>query len=634
MRTGTEGRTDLRASARTLGWTLTLLACACSRAPEPPAAEAPPPGASAATAGGPQVTVRGDERDAVFEVWTPPPVEIAPDADRRALRRQAAAALEQGRLYEDAEAAVPLYLALLRADADDAVARRGLGRARQALLRAGRQALDAVAADADADGVALRRATALAAVARAVAAEDAQVQALQQAVERARRVAELDRAGEEDLRAGRLDGPGEGALGYFREALALAPEDPRARQGLAAVESALIDRAEAAARSVDFEAAGHWLEQAQAVRGDAAGAVADARGRVDAIREGHILALRDAALRDLLQPTGLRQARARLAEALRIAPPGHAVVAQLRERIDLVTHYGVFRPGQVFTDALADGSRGPQMVVVPHGAFRMGAEDSDPQAADAEKPAHYVRFDRGFAMSLTEVTVAEFGRYVAATGARPRATRRGNSIVYDERSGNFVRRSGVDWRSSYDGSPARPNDPVLHVSVHDAEAYAAWLSEQTGRHYRLPSEAEFEYALRAGTRGRYPWGDDPVPPERVGNLTGGEDVSPSGRRWNNAFAGYGDGYWGIAPVGRFAPNAWGLHDLAGNASEWVADCWHASYRRAPADGAPWFNPGCRTRVVRGGSWAGSPAQTRAAWRAPMDSDMTSGRVGFRLVRGI
>jgi len=172
------------------------------------------------------------------------------------------------------------------------------------------------------------------------------------------------------------------------------------------------------------------------------------------------------------------------------------------------------------------------------------------------------------------------------------------------------------------------------VSVHDAEAYAAWLSEQTGRHYRLPSEAEFECALRAGTRGRYPWGDDPVPPERVGNLTGGEDVSPSGRRWNNAFAGYGDGYWGIAPVGRFAPNAWGLHDLAGNASEWVADCWHASYRRAPADGAPWFNPGCRTRVVRGGSWAGSPAQTRAAWRAPMDSDMTSGRVGFRLVRGI
>ena len=120
----------------------------------------------------------------------------------------------------------------------------------------------------------------------------------------------------------------------------------------------------------------------------------------------------------------------------------------------------------------------------------------------------------------------------------------------------------------------------------------------------------------------------------AGNFAGGNDVSPSGRTWNNAFVGFGDGYWGPAPTGRFAANAWGLHDLAGNVSEWVADCWHASYRRAPADGAAWFNPGCRSRVVRGGVWSGSPAQTRSAWRSPMDSDMTSARIGFRLVRGI
>ena len=237
-------------------------------------------------------------------------------------------------------------------------------------------------------------------------------------------------------------------------------------------------------------------------------------------------------------------------------------------------------------------------------------------------------------MSLTEVTVAEFGRFVAQAGARPRATRRGNSIVYDERSGNFARRSGADWRSGYDGRPADPDDPVLHVSVRDAEAYAAWLSEQTGRHYRLPSEAEFEYALRAGSQGRFPWGDAAVPPAGSGNFAGGNDVSPSGRTWNNAFIGFGDGYWGPAPVGRFQANAWGLHDLAGNVSEWVADCWHASYRRAPADGAAWFNPGCRSRVIRGGVWSGSPEQTRSAWRASMDSDMTNARIGFRLVRGI
>jgi len=635
MRTGHDGRSGLRASGQALLWTVALLACACSRAPEPPRGDAAPAPAAAGTAErppAPQVTVSGDERHAVVEVWTPPPVDLPADADLRAVRRQAEAALEDGRLYEDAGAAVPLYLALLQVDPEDAAALRGLARARVPLVEAGRAAL--AAAERDADQAQLARAAELAAVARAVAAGDAEVQALQREVERARRLAALNRAGEEDLRAGRLGEQGNGALAYFRDALALAPEDPRARQGRAAVESAAIDRAMAAANAADFDTAERWLGHAQAVREDEAGAVRDARRRMDEVRTAHVMALRDAALRDLLRPDGLRDARGRLAEALRIALPGDPVAAQLRERIDLVTHYGVFRPGQVFTDALSDGSRGPQMVVVPHGAFRMGSEEADPLAVDAEKPAHYVRFDRGFAMSLTEVTVAEFGRFVAMAGARPRATRRGNSIVYDERSGNFVRRSGVDWRSGYDGRPARPNDPVLHVSVHDAEAYAAWLSEQTGRHYRLPSEAEFEYALRAGNPGRFPWGDRGVPPPRAGNFTGGNDASPGGRRWNNAFAGYGDGYWGIAPVGRFAPNAWGLHDLAGNASEWVADCWHASYRRAPADGAAWFNPGCRTRVVRGGSWAGSPAQTRSAWRAPMDSDMTSGRIGFRLVRGI
>lgn len=274
------------------------------------------------------------------------------------------------------------------------------------------------------------------------------------------------------------------------------------------------------------------------------------------------------------------------------------------------------------------------MIVVPHGGFRMGAGAEELGAVDAEKPAHYVRFNRGFAMSRQAITVGEFRRFVQATRYRPRATRRGHSTVYDERSGNFVRRSGVDWQSDYAGAKAADSLPVLHVSVRDAEAYAEWLSAQTGHVYRLPSEEEFEYALRAGVQGRYPWGDAGVPPARFGNLTGGNDVSPSGRRWNNAFVSYGDGYWGPAPGGSYNANAWGLHDLGSNVSEWVSDCWHANYRRAPADGASWFNPGCRSRVVRGGSWASSPAQARAAWRSASDSDMTNARVGFRVVRGI
>jgi formylglycine-generating enzyme required for sulfatase activity len=173
--------------------------------------------------------------------------------------------------------------------------------------------------------------------------------------------------------------------------------------------------------------------------------------------------------------------------------------------------------------------------------------------------------------------------------------------------------------------------PVIHVTARDAEAYAAWLSEQSGAHYRLPSEAEFEYALRAGTTTRFPWGEG-APPEGVENLTGGLDASPQGRRWSNAFPGYGDGWWGPAPVGSFQPNAFRLHDMAGNVSEWVADCWHQGYRRAPATGAAWINPGCRNRMYRGGSWASAPAQVRSAWRASGGTDATNARVGFRLVR--
>ena len=123
-----------------------------------------------------------------------------------------------------------------------------------------------------------------------------------------------------------------------------------------------------------------------------------------------------------------------------------------------------------------------------------------------------------------------------------------------------------------------------------------------------------------------------TPPPRSGNFTGAADRSTGGRRWHNAFERYGDGYWGPAPVARFQANAFGLHDMPGNVAEWVADCWHDGYRRAPADGAAWVNPGGRTRVMRGGSWASAPAQTRSAWRAPAGIDTTNARLGFRVVR--
>ncbi len=344
--------------------------------------------------------------------------------------------------------------------------------------------------------------------------------------------------------------------------------------------------------------------------------------------------LRDEGLEALRQRGDARDlalARARLAELLRIAAPGDPAAAELRERIELASHYGLFRPGQAFTDAIGYGARGPEMIVVPHGAFRMGAAATESDAGDAERPQHYVRFDRGFALSRTEVTVGEFRRFVAATGYRPTATRRGYSMAYDARSGNFVRSTGVDWRSAYDGAAASDDMPVVHVSARDADAYAEWLAKQSHQRYHVPSEAQFEYALRAGATGRYPWGAG-APMPGTANLTGSRDAGPGGRRWHNAFAGYGDGFWGPAPAGRFRPNAYGLHDMAGNVSEWVADCWHDSYRRAPDDGGAWVNPGCRVRTMRGGAWASSPEQTRSAWRAPARVDTTNARLGFRVAR--
>ncbi|MCJ0824426.1 formylglycine-generating enzyme family protein [Luteimonas sp. 50] len=575
-----------------------------------------------------QVSVEGDDRIAASLTWQAPEVVLAAD-DLPDAHRRAAKALAEGRLYADGEAAIPLYLAILKQVPDDAAAKAGLQRALEALLATGDQAL--AAADDDLD--ALRQAHAVASVARAIAVRDEAVQAFLGRVDEADRLWELNRQAERDLRAGKLGESGSGALPRLRAALRIRPGQARALQGLAAVESGLIRRGEEAGARGDFDNAERWIALAATVR-PGSDTIADARARIAGMRRARIAGLRDQGMMALLQRDGdkdIALARGKLAEILRIAEPGDAAAAELRQRIDLVTHYGLFHPGQAFTDGLKQGARGPEMVVVPHGAFRMGAAPEEAEASDSERPAHYVRFDRGFAMSRTEVTVGDFRRFVAASGYRPTATRRGYSMVYEERNGNFVRRSGIDWRSTYDGDRAGDELPVLHVSARDADAYAEWLSAQSGQRYRLASEAEFEYALRAGSDTRFPWGGG-GPPAGAGNFTGARDRSPSGRAWRNAFAGYGDGYWGPAPVGRFSANAYGLHDLAGNVGEWVADCWHDSYRRAPDEGVAWFNPGCRTRVMRGGAWASAPGQTRSAWRAPAGVETTNARIGFRVVR--
>ncbi|MEO7931190.1 MAG: formylglycine-generating enzyme family protein [Lysobacter sp.] len=605
---------------------LMVATSACSPSGKDTADGAAPEGAPARSAAA--VTIGPDESVRAAPVWQAPAIQVD-DTNSDRLRAQAKVALQEDRLFGGDGDAIPLYLALRATSPEDSEIKAGLAQAVDALV----ERATGILGEVDADPAQWRYAHEIASVARAVAAEDPRVIAFLTELDVVDQARQASLLGERELEEGNIGEDGEGgAVASFRESLELRPGNARAMQGLAAAESGLIRRAEAAAEADDYPTAALWLDRAAPVRPDM-DTVERARARIARLRRLRIGSLRDQGIAALSREDGVDIARGHLANLLRIAPDGDPAAIELRERIELASHYGLFRPAQVFTEALRLGGRGPEMVVIPHGGFRMGAGANDTDATDAERPARGIRFDRGLAVSRHEVTVGEFRRFITATGHQPRASRRGYSTVYDERSGNLVRRNGVDWRTDYAGARADDELPVVHVSARDADAYAQWLADQTGHRYRLPSEAEFEYMLRAGNADTYPWGDS-APSRRRGNFTGALDQSPSGRRWRNAFAGYGDDAWGPAPVATYTPNAFGLFDVDGNVSEWVGDCWHSSYRRAPASGKAWVNPGCRERVVRGGSWASSPEQTRSAWRLGSDADTTNARVGFRVVREI
>ena len=247
---------------------------------------------------------------------------------------------------------------------------------------------------------------------------------------------------------------------------------------------------------------------------------------------------------------------------------------------------------EVFRDALKDGGQGPEMVVLPAGSFWMGDLSGD--GGSDEGPVRTVTIGRRLAMGRYEVTFAEYDRFADA----------------DSRS----RPADQGW--------GRGSRPVINVSQEDAQAYAAWLSTQTGQRYRLPSEAEWEYAARAGTRTRYSWGDS---------------ISCSQARYGRRPSGEcSNSLDGTVPVGSFAANAFGLFDMHGNVWEWVEDCLHYNYEGAPTDGGAWTT-GCDDgyAVVRGGSWADDPRGLRSAFRfAGLTPSYRSFFLGFRLVQDL
>jgi formylglycine-generating enzyme required for sulfatase activity len=446
-------------------------------------------------------------------------------------------------------------------------------------------------------------------------------------IEAADQVRPLLEQAAELVQAGKLEGPGEGtALAVYRKVLTMDPENVVARQGLERVQQAALDRAlAAAAQNDDAKAAAALADAAKILPSSAV--LTQTRARIAGMRNGRADNLM-AQAQSAFDAGDLDLAQRLATSAAELGASNQTFLA----RIENAREYASFTPGQVFSDRFLDiEGQAPAMVVIPRGSFLMGAPARGRAQSGAEQPQHQVMFAQGFALAQSEVTVAEFRQFVRASGYVPDADRLGGSSIYDETNGRMQTRAGVDWQDDYAGHRAQGDDPVVNVSWNDANAYAEWLSKRTGKRYHLPSGAEYEYAGRAGTTTPYWWGSG-TPKTKVENLTGSGDRSPTGHAWAKAFRGYSDGYWGPAPVKSFMPNPFGLYDMSGNVSEWVEDCWHDNYVRAPTDGSAWVNPGCGERVLRGGSWGSAPDQDRSAFRMGAAADTRSGRVGFRVAR--
>lgn len=433
-------------------------------------------------------------------------------------------------------------------------------------------------------------------------------------------------------REGRIDQPpGDCAWFYYRSVLDLDAANQDAEQGLVRVQDDMIGRALKFAGEMDFESAERLLEDALLVREDRA-PVDQAYEQIREIRLEHAGELEIAAVR-AMDAGDFSQAERVLIELIALGDVDD-IVNQLRRRLEEARVYGGFKPGQTLRDHFMNRATWtPESVIVLAGSFSMGSSAFEEGRLENEGPEHRVTFRRGFAIGRTEVTVEQFRAFVDATGYKTDAEKHGQSTIYDHLSGRLTQREDVTWEMDYEGRKAREDEPVVHVSWNDAQAFVQWLANGTGKTYRLPTEAEFEYALRGGKSTRYWWGDG-SPARPVENLTGDGDTSRSQRQWSTHFKGYADRHWGPAPVASFAANPFGVYDIGGNVGEWVMDCWHDTYIRAPADGSAWVNPGCKLRVIRGGHWASAPDQARSAYRVSAQPDRRDARIGFRIARDL
>jgi formylglycine-generating enzyme required for sulfatase activity len=263
--------------------------------------------------------------------------------------------------------------------------------------------------------------------------------------------------------------------------------------------------------------------------------------------------------------------------------------------------------------------------VVPAGEFLMGSRESEPGRMKFEEPVHRVSFRGTFAVASEATTRDQFKAFVDATGFRFGQTCLTQAATgWIEKPGSFLSPPGFEQVG---------NHPVVCVSWEDANAYLRWLSEHTGKLYRLPTEAEREYIARAGTTTAYWWGNK-VAPDQANYDTSPRPPPSSTTAPIDVQKSPGIAAGRTMPVDSGPLNPWGFRHVHGNVAEWVQDCWNTDYRNAPSDGSALLTGDCAQRVLRGGAWTSWPEDIRAAYRemSPVGDRFAS--VGFRVARDL
>jgi formylglycine-generating enzyme required for sulfatase activity len=255
----------------------------------------------------------------------------------------------------------------------------------------------------------------------------------------------------------------------------------------------------------------------------------------------------------------------------------------------------------------------------------MGSPKGDDADRANEKPEHSVTIGQAFALMTTEVTRDQFAAFVKAT----QREMSGGCYLADGGDGKW--NDNADWLHA--DFQQKGNEPAICVSWGDAAGYAEWLSQKTGKHYRLPTEAEWEYAARAGKKTAWPWGDGDI--ENGCKFANTIDASGHKKYPINESLKCDDHFVATAPVGSFPANKFGLKDMIGNVWEWVEDCYHPTYKGAPTDGAASDDgDDCKERVARGGAWLENAWDSRFASRYNVEHTGRENILGFRLARDL